>query len=52
MLGGLYRTKSDVDVEGKIKFKNIANPIENRITSNLNNAKIELRLPAGHQTGS
>jgi len=40
MLGGLYRTKSDVDVEGDIKFKNIANPIENRITSNLNNAKI------------
>ena len=35
MLGGLYRTKSDVDVEGDIKFRNIANPIENRSTSNL-----------------
>jgi long-chain fatty acid transport protein len=45
MLGGLYRTKSDVDVEGKIKFKNIANPIENRITSNLNNAKISFDYP-------
>jgi long-chain fatty acid transport protein len=45
MLGGLYRTKSDVDVEGTIRFKNIANPIENRITSNLNNAKISFDYP-------
>ena len=45
MLGGLYRSKSDVDVEGKITFKNIANPIENRITSNLNNAKISFDYP-------
>ena len=45
MLGGLYRTKSDVKVEGDIKFKNISNPIENRITSNLNNAKIEFDYP-------
>ncbi len=45
MLGALYRSKSDVDVEGKIDFKNIANPIENRITSNLNNAKISFDYP-------
>jgi long-chain fatty acid transport protein len=45
MLGALYRSKSDVDVEGKIKFKNIANPIANRLTSNLNNAKISFDYP-------
>jgi long-chain fatty acid transport protein len=45
MLGGLYRTKSDVDVEGDIKFRNIANPIENRLTSNLKNAKISFDYP-------
>ena len=45
MLGGLYRTKSDVEVEGDIKFKNISNPIENRITSNLDKAKIEFDYP-------
>ena len=45
MLGGLYRSKSDVDVEGDIKFRNIANPIENRLTSNLNNAKISFDYP-------
>jgi long-chain fatty acid transport protein len=45
MLGGLYRSKSDVDVEGKVTFKNIVNPIENRITSKLNNAKIEWDYP-------
>jgi long-chain fatty acid transport protein len=45
MLGALYRSKSEVDVEGKIDFKNIANPIENRITSNLNNAKISFDYP-------
>ena len=47
MLGGLYRTKSDVDVEGDIKFRNIANPIENRLTSNLEQRKNQLRLSAG-----
>lgn len=45
MLGGLYRTKSDVDVEGDIKFRNIANPIENRLASNLNKAKISFDYP-------
>ena len=45
MLGGLYRTKSDVKVEGDIKFKNISNPIENRITSKLDKAEIEFDYP-------
>jgi long-chain fatty acid transport protein len=45
MFGGLYRTKSDVDVEGDMKFKNISNPIENRITSKLNKAKIKFDYP-------
>ncbi len=45
MLGGLYRSKSDVDIEGDIDFKNIANPIANRLTSNLNNAEISFDYP-------
>ena len=45
MLGGLYRTKSDVGVDGDIKFTNISNPIENRITSNLDKAKIKFDYP-------
>jgi long-chain fatty acid transport protein len=45
MFGGVYRTKSDVDVEGDIDFKNIANPIQNQITSRLNGAKISFDYP-------
>jgi len=45
MLGAQYRSKSDVDVEGKVTFKNIVNPIQNQITSNLNKAKISWDYP-------
>ena len=40
MFGGLYRTQSDLNMESVIKFKDIVNPIENRITSNLDNEEI------------
>jgi len=45
MFGGVYRTQADADLEGDIDFKNIANPIANRLTSNLNNAKISFDYP-------
>ena len=51
MLGGLYRTKSDVKVEGDIKFENIANPIENRVTSSLDKAKIKFDYPQAVRLG-
>jgi long-chain fatty acid transport protein len=45
MFGLNYRSKSDVDVEGDIKFRNISNPIENRITSRLDGAEIQFDYP-------
>ena len=51
MLGALYRSKSDVDVEGKIQFKNIANPIANQLTSNLNKARISFDYPQTVRVG-
>lgn len=51
MFGGVYRTQADADLEGDIAFKNIANPIANRLTSNLNNAKISFDYPQALRLG-
>jgi long-chain fatty acid transport protein len=45
LFGAVYRSKSEVELEGDIKFSNLQIPILNRITSNINNIEMDYDLP-------
>ncbi len=51
MLGCVYRTKIQSDLEGPIKFNNVQIPIINQITSQLDRAKISWDFPQLFQVG-
>ena len=42
LFGLLYRTKSEVELDGDLSVKGIQNPIINKITGNLDNIKMDL----------
>jgi len=42
LFGLLYRSKSEVELDGELKVKGIQNPIINQITGNLDNIEVDL----------
>ena len=51
VFGFTYLSKSDIELEGDLRFKNIQNPIINRLTGNIKKAEVSFDLPESYTFG-
>jgi long-chain fatty acid transport protein len=51
LFGAVYRSKSEVELEGDIRFSNLQIPILNRITANINDIEMDFDLPQSVTVG-